>query len=83
MRLRWHPDEPLWRPRVTGHAARLRTFGLGIAHFSDNEIVKALLDIVDEKRSADEEVKLSRLDGSGLESRFGFRRRPPAPIVAA
>jgi hypothetical protein len=60
MRLRWHPDEPLWRPRLTYHAARLRTFAPGTAHSSDNEIVKALLDVVDEKRSADEEVKLSR-----------------------
>ena len=60
MRLRWHPDEPLWRPRLTGHAARLRTFELGTTHSSDNEVVKALLDIVDETRSADEEVKLSR-----------------------
>ncbi len=69
IRLRWHHDEPLWRPCLTGPAARLRAFDPGAAHFSEDEIVKALLNVVDERRNADEEANRIRLS----------RHRPRVP----
>lgn len=61
IRLRWHHAEQIWRPCLAGPAARLRAFDPGAARFSDDEIAKALLEVVDEKRSGDEEVNRIRL----------------------
>jgi hypothetical protein len=69
IRLRWHHDESLWRPCLTGPAIRLKAFDPGAAHFSEDEIVKALMDVIDEKRSGDEEVNRRRLS----------RHRPRVP----
>ena len=61
IRLRWHHAEPVWRPCLAGPAARLPAFDPGAARFSDDEIAKALLEVLDEKRSGDEEVNQVRL----------------------
>ena len=61
IRLRWHHAEPIWRPCLAGPAARLRAFDPGAAHFSDDDIAKALLGVVDDRRSGDEEVNRIRL----------------------
>ncbi len=61
IRLRWHHAESIWRPCLAGPAARLRAFDPGAARFSDDEIAKALLEVVDEKRNGDEELNRVRL----------------------
>jgi integrase len=61
IRLRWHHAERVWRRCLDGPAARLRAFDPSGERFSDDDVAKALLDVVDEKRSGDEEANRARL----------------------
>jgi len=61
IRLRWHHAERVWRRCLDGPVARLRAFDPSGERFSDDEIAKALLDVVDEQRSGDEEANRARL----------------------
>lgn len=61
IRLRWHHAERVWRRCLDGPVARLRAFDASAECFSDAEIAKALLDVVDENRSGDEKVNRARL----------------------
>lgn len=71
IRLRWHHAESIWRPCLAGPAARLRAFDPGAARFSDDEIAKALLEVVDEKRSGDEETCAPTWPNSGQNGKSG------------
>ncbi len=61
IRLRWHHAERAWRHCLDGPLARLRAFDPGAQRFSDDEIAKALLDVVDDRRSGDEEANRARM----------------------
>ena len=61
IRLRWHEPEHAWRHCLNGAVARLREFDPGAERFSDEEIGKALLAAVDERRTGDEELNRKRL----------------------
>ncbi|MES3106926.1 site-specific integrase [Sphingomonas aurantiaca] len=61
IRLRWHHAERAWRRCLDGPAARLRAFDPSGERFSDDDVAKALLDVVDEKRCGDEEANRARL----------------------
>ncbi len=61
IRLRWHHAERVWRRCLDGPVARLRAFDPSGERFSDDEIAKALLDVVDDRRSGDEEANRARL----------------------
>ncbi|TXC71219.1 site-specific integrase [Sphingomonas ginsenosidivorax] len=61
IRLRWREPEAAWRPCLVGPVERLRAFDTGAERFSDDEIARALLAVVDERRSGDEEANRARL----------------------
>ena len=61
IRLRWHSSEASWRHHLNGPVQRLRAFEPSAAKFTDDELATALLAIVDEKRSGDEELNRARL----------------------
>lgn len=61
IRLRWHHAERVWRRCLEEPAARLRALDSSGERFSDDEIAKALLDVVDDKRCGDEEANRARL----------------------
>ena len=61
IRTRWHSPETVWMPRLAGPIARLRAFDAGASQFSDSEVAKALLAILDEKRTGDEDINRARL----------------------
>lgn len=61
IRLRWHYPQEAWRPCLDGLVARLRAFDHNASRFSDEEIAKALLSAIDDRRSGDEEVNRARL----------------------
>ena len=47
-------------PCLTGAVARLRTFDARADRFSNDELAKALLAIVDEKRPGDDDINRAR-----------------------
>ncbi|WP_171007619.1 site-specific integrase [Sphingomonas sp. 3P27F8] len=61
IRARWHEDEPLWRPALAGPITRLRAADPGADRFSDDELGKAFLAQLDDKRTGDEELNRARL----------------------
>jgi len=61
IRTRWHAAESTWMPRLAGPVTRLRAFDASSIRFSDDELAKALLATVDEKRTGDEDINRSRL----------------------
>lgn len=69
IRSRWHEEPEVWMPRLAKPVARLRAFDDSANRFSDDDIAKALLAVVDEKRTGDEDVNRARL----------ARHRPRAP----
>jgi integrase len=61
IRLRWHKSEASWRQCLNGPVQRVRAFEPSAARFTDDELATALLAIVDEKRSGDEDTNRARL----------------------
>ena len=61
IRARWHTPTETWMPRLAGPIARLRAFDGEASRFSDDEMVRALLAILDEKRPGDEDLNRARL----------------------
>jgi len=61
IRARWHTADGEWMPGLAGPVARLRAFDASADRFSDDELAKALLAIVDEKRTGDEDTNRARL----------------------
>ncbi|MBA4762161.1 site-specific integrase [Sphingomonas sp.] len=61
IRKRWHEAPERWRHCLDGPVARLRAFDAGASRFSDDSLATALLAVVDDKRSGDEEVNRARL----------------------
>ncbi|MDY7524636.1 site-specific integrase [Sphingomonas sp. 10B4] len=61
IRARWYTPEEQWVRGLAGPVARLRAFDDSAARFADDDLAKALLAIVDEKRTGDEEVNRARL----------------------
>ena len=69
IRTRWHCATSEWIPCLAGPITRLRAFDARAARFLDDELAKALLAIVDEKRTGDEDINRARLSR--------HRPRPP------
>lgn len=69
IRARWHEPDAIWRPCLERIARRLHSFDAAASRFSGDELAKALLAVVDEKRPADEDRNRARL----------ARHRPRAP----
>ena len=61
IRLRWQATEQSWRGCLSGPVARLRVFDASSDRFSDDEIARCLLAVIDERRTGDEEVNRARL----------------------
>ncbi|MDB5710798.1 MAG: hypothetical protein JWL96_2868 [Sphingomonas bacterium] len=61
IRTRWHQPEHVWMACLDGPVARLRAFDAGAARFTDADLVKALLALVDEKRTGDEDLNRTRM----------------------
>lgn len=61
IRLRWHNPDDEWRPFLKVAAGRLRGFDPAAERFTDDELADALLKVVDEKRTCDEEINRARL----------------------
>ena len=75
IRTRWHDAEKVWSKCLAGPIQRLREFETSVAKFSDEEIAKALLELVDTKRPGDEAFNRARL-GSFRPRRVNSRLRP-------
>lgn len=69
IRTGWHAAEVVWRPLLAGPVIRLRAFDPSAGRFSDDDHSRALLAILDEKRTGDEDVNRARLSR--------HRPRPP------
>ena len=61
IRARWHAPEEQWMPCLAGPIARLRAFDDSAARFTDDDLAKALLAVIDEKRAGDEDLNRARL----------------------
>lgn len=61
IRARWHNPPESWRHCLDGPVARLRAFDASASRFSDEALAIALLEVVDDKRSGDEEINRARL----------------------
>lgn len=61
IRTRWHSAEGRWKAGLAGPVARLRAFDVSADRFSNDELAKALLAIVDERRTGDEDINRARL----------------------
>lgn len=61
IRARWHADAGVWMPCLAGPVARLRAFDDSAQRFSDDDIAKAILAFIDEKRPGDEDFNRARL----------------------
>lgn len=61
IRARWFAPEEQWLPCLAGPVARLRAFDDNATRFTDDDLAKALLAVVDEKRTGDEDVNRARL----------------------
>ena len=75
IRSRWHNEEAVWRKCLAGPIQRLRQFDPSMARFSDDELAKALLELVDAKRPGDEAFNRARL-GSYRPRKNNSRLRP-------
>ncbi|WP_338502697.1 DUF6538 domain-containing protein [Sphingomonas kaistensis] len=61
IRSRWHEPEKVWHPHLLKAADRIRHFVTEADRFSAEEIARALLAVLDEKRPADEDFNRARL----------------------
>ena len=61
IRSRWHEAETKWMPSLVQAVKRLRSFVPGAEQFSVDDLGKALLAVLDEKRPADEDYNRARL----------------------
>ena len=61
IRSRWHQPEAAWMPSLHHAAQKLRALDPSTARYSDDELGKALLAVVDEKRPSDENFNRARL----------------------
>ena len=61
IRSRWHQPEAAWMPSLHHAAQQLRALDPSTARYSDDELGKALLAVVDEKRPSDENFNRARL----------------------
>ena len=61
IRSRWHEPEKVWHPHLLKATDRIRRFVPEAQRFSDEEIARALLAVLDEKRPADEDFNRARL----------------------
>lgn len=61
IRARWHEPEKTWRPSLDRVVERLQSFVAGAEQFTGDELAKALLAVLDEKRPGDEEFNRARL----------------------
>ena len=61
IRCRWHEPESRWRSRLEGPVVRLRQFNQEGSAFTDEELGAALLAILDERRSGNEDDNRARL----------------------
>lgn len=61
IRSRWHEPEKVWHPQLLEAASRIRRFFPDAHSFPNEEIARALLVVLDEKRPGDEEFNRARL----------------------
>lgn len=61
IRSRWHEPEKVWHPHLLKAAERVRRSVPDAGRFSDEEIARALLAVLDEQRPADEDFNRARL----------------------
>ena len=61
IRARWQIAQGDWSPSLAGPIARLRMFDSSAERFNDDELTKALLAVIDEKRTGDEDFNRARL----------------------
>lgn len=61
IRSRWHEPEKVWHPHLLKAAERVRRLAPEADRFSAEEIARALLAVLDEKRPADEDFNSARL----------------------
>ena len=61
IRSRWAAPESVWRRCLDGPIERLREFDPSVIRFSDEDLAKALLEVVDAKRPEDEAFNRARL----------------------
>jgi integrase len=61
IRARWHLAEALWWSALDGPVSRLRAFEPSAERFSDDDLARALLAVIDERRTGDEDVNRARL----------------------
>ncbi|WP_426266919.1 DUF6538 domain-containing protein [Sphingomonas sp. LHG3443-2] len=62
IRTRWHEPEKVWQIHLLNAAKRIQRFSPEAERFSDEEIARALLVVLDEKRPAEEDFNRARLD---------------------
>lgn len=61
IRSRWQEPEKVWHPHLLNAAERIRRFVPDADFFSKEDIARALLAVLDEKRPADEDFNRARL----------------------
>lgn len=61
IRARWHSAEANWLPNLAGPIRRIKSLEATSSQFSDAELAKALLAVLDEKRPGDEDSIRARM----------------------
>lgn len=61
IRARWFEPEQRWRGALTGPVARLSSAESSSPRFSDDDLARALLALLDDKRTGDEDLNRARL----------------------